>query len=100
LRCPLWKPGGLDGSVIARMKAQAVKKGGLLEIVETTESLDFIGGLDLLKDWLVKRKKAFSRQAQAYGLPHPKGLLILGIPGTGKKSDGQSHSGHLRFAFD
>ena len=71
-------------SIIAREKAQAVKKNGLLEIVEVKETLNSIGGLDLLKDWLLRRKDAFSQRAQAYGLPAPKGLLILGIPGTGK----------------
>ena len=71
-------------SIIAREKAQAVKKNGLLEIVEIKETLNSIGGLDLLKDWLVRRKDAFSQRAQAYGLPALKGLLILGLPGTGK----------------
>jgi SpoVK/Ycf46/Vps4 family AAA+-type ATPase len=84
---------GLDAGVVARLKAQTVKKGGLLEIIEATESLNSIGGLDLLKDWLVKRKKAFSKQAQAYGLPHPKGLLILGIPGTGKSLTAEATAG-------
>jgi len=74
----------INPSVIAREKAQAVKKNGLLEIIEVKESLNSIGGLDLLKDWLVRRKDAFSQQAASYGLPAPKGLLILGIPGTGK----------------
>jgi len=40
--------------------------------------------LDLLKDWLLQRRDAFSKRAMDYGLPTPKGLLILGIPGTGK----------------
>ena len=71
-------------TIIAREKAQAVKKNGLLEIVEVKDTLNSIGGLDLLKDWLLRRKDAFSQRAQAYGLPSPKGLLIVGIPGTGK----------------
>ena len=71
-------------SIIAREKAQAVKKNGLLEIVEVKETLNSIGGLDLLKDWLLRRKDAFSQRAISYGLPSPKGLLIIGIPGTGK----------------
>ena len=69
---------------VAAEKAATVKRNGLLELVETREGLADIGGLDCLKDWLVKRKDAFSRKAHQYGLPSPKGLLIVGIPGTGK----------------
>ena len=43
---------GLTPAVVARQKAQAVKKNGLLELVEKTESFNSIGGLDLLKEWL------------------------------------------------
>jgi SpoVK/Ycf46/Vps4 family AAA+-type ATPase len=74
----------VDPVVVAREKASVVKKNGLLELIETTASLDSIGGLDVLKDWLLKRKAAFSQRAIQYGLPTPRGLLILGIPGTGK----------------
>src|SRR6195952_1998648 len=76
--------GDLDPVVIAREKAQAVKKNGLLELVETQESLASIGGLDLLKEWLLKRREAFSPRAKEYRLPMPKGVLMLGIPGCGK----------------
>ena len=75
---------GVVPAIVAREKAQAVKKNGLLEIVHTNESLESIGGLDVLKAWLLKRKEAFSKRAAQYGLPAPKGLLIVGIPGTGK----------------
>ena len=71
-------------AIIAREKAQAVKKNGLLEIIETKESLNSIGGLDTLKTWLLKRRSAFGKIAREYGLPIPRGLLILGLPGTGK----------------
>ena len=74
----------LDPVRVAREKAQAVRKGGILELVEDLPALSSIGGLNLLKEWLVLRKDAFSRRAQDYGLPTPKGLLIVGVPGTGK----------------
>jgi hypothetical protein len=45
-----------------------VKKNGLLEIIETKETLQSIGGLDVLKSWLLKRKDAFSQRAKEYGL--------------------------------
>jgi AAA+ superfamily predicted ATPase len=75
---------GIDPVIVAKEKAQAVKKNGLLEIIETKENLESIGGLDVLKEWLIKRRNAFSKRAIEYGLPTPKGLLILGIAGTGK----------------
>lgn len=74
----------IEASVVAREKAQAVKKSGLLEIIEARESLDSIGGLDVLKDWLLKRRNAFTQRAVEYGLPPAKGLLIIGVAGTGK----------------
>ncbi len=75
---------GVVPSIVAHEKAQAVKKNGLLELVDTQESLESIGGLDVLKDWLLKRRQAFTKKAVQYGLPTPKGLMIVGIPGTGK----------------
>jgi ATP-dependent 26S proteasome regulatory subunit len=76
--------GDLMPAVIAREKAQAVKKNGLLELIEAQESLDSIGGLNALKDWLLKRREAFTRRATAFGLPSPKGVLMVGVPGCGK----------------
>jgi AAA+ superfamily predicted ATPase len=76
--------GELSPSVVSREKAMAVKKSGILEICSVTETLDDIGGLDVLKTWLLTRKDAFGQRARQYRLPSPKGLLIVGIPGTGK----------------
>jgi AAA+ superfamily predicted ATPase len=74
----------LCSGIVAREKASEVKKGGLLEICALAAALEDIGGLEVLKAWLVQRRDAFGREAKAYGLPSPKGLLIVGIPGTGK----------------
>lgn len=71
-------------SIVSREKAQTIKKSGLLEILHPEETADDIGGMDLLKDWLKQRKSAFSPEAREYGLPSPRGILIIGVPGTGK----------------
>jgi AAA+ superfamily predicted ATPase len=84
---------GISSAVIAREKARTLKKNGLVEVLEATTSLDDIGGLGLLKEWLQRRAGAFSESAKTYGLPAPKGLLIVGIPGTGKSLTAKATAG-------
>lgn len=43
-----------------------------------------VGGLDVLKAWLVARRAGFTEKAREFGLPAPRGCLLLGLPGTGK----------------
>lgn len=76
--------GVIDPTIIAREKARTLKRNGLVEAVEHFPRLEDIGGLEQLKDWLSRRAGAFGESARAYGLPSPKGLLIVGLPGTGK----------------
>ncbi len=65
-------------------KRQLIRKNGLLEYYDTAESFATVGGLAALKDWLAKRGAAFTPAARAYGLPPPRGLLLLGVQGCGK----------------
>ncbi len=77
----------LDGSdlqLILDEKSQVIRKSGLLEYYATDQSLSDVGGLTHLKRWLERRKNAFSEKARAFGLPAPKGLLLLGVQGCGK----------------
>lgn len=70
--------------VIHGEKRQIIRKSGVLEYYDTEEDLDSVGGLDALKTWLVRRSVAFTDQAREFGLPAPKGVLLLGIQGCGK----------------
>ncbi len=70
--------------VIHSEKKQIIRKSGLLEYYDTEENMESIGGLDALKNWLLKRSVAFTDQARAFGLPAPKGILLLGVQGCGK----------------
>jgi AAA+ superfamily predicted ATPase len=75
---------GNDVSTVFAEKQQIVRKSGLLEYYGADSHLGDVGGLDHLKDWLRKRAAAFTRKAQDFGLPAPKGVLLVGVQGCGK----------------
>src|SRR6516165_6504885 len=77
----------LDASDIQRVmdeKRQVIRKSGLLEYYPVDHALAAVGGLQNLKDWLHRRARAFTAEAHAFGLPEPRGLLLLGVQGCGK----------------
>ncbi|MFQ3615020.1 MAG: AAA family ATPase, partial [Cyanobacteriota bacterium] len=70
--------------IVLSEKKQLIRRNGILEFIEEDETIDAVGGLEELKRWLSQRSGAFTERARAYGLPQPKGMLILGVPGCGK----------------
>ncbi len=73
-----------DVDVILGEKEQIIRKSGILEYYPFSERIEDVGGLDLLKDWMEKRTVAFTEQAREFGLPSPRGVLLLGVQGCGK----------------
>ena len=74
----------MDVQVILGEKKQIIRKSGILEYYEAEVEFGHVGGLENLKEWLQKRGKAFSQRARQFGLPEPKGLLLIGVQGCGK----------------
>lgn len=74
----------LDVQAILDEKQQIVRKSGVLEYYTAQERLEDIGGLEILKEWLRKRRAALTEKASEFGLPAPKGVLLLGVQGCGK----------------
>lgn len=75
-----------DLPMVLRQKQQMIKKSGILEMVTVHETVDDIGGLENLKDWLRTKAQIFHhvRRAKEFGVDIPKGVLIAGMPGCGK----------------
>ncbi|MBC7825937.1 MAG: AAA family ATPase, partial [Candidatus Parcubacteria bacterium] len=70
--------------IVLSEKKQLIRRNGILEYIEEDETIESVGGLEELKRWLKQRSDAFTERAREYGLPQPKGMLILGVPGCGK----------------
>ena len=73
-----------DLSEVLEEKRQNVARSEVLEYCTTNSTPEDIGGLDALKKWLDQRHQAFSDEARDFGLPLPKGVLLVGPQGTGK----------------
>jgi hypothetical protein len=89
--------GAEDLDLILEEKRQTIRQTQILDFYPASETIADIGGLDNLKDWLLLRGSAFSEQARQYGLPHPRGLMLVGIQGTGKSLTAKAiaHHWHL-----
>jgi SpoVK/Ycf46/Vps4 family AAA+-type ATPase len=70
--------------ILLNEKKQIISQTEILEYWSADEKITNIGGVKNLKKWLKKRKSSFGIQASNYGLPTPRGLLLVGIQGTGK----------------
>ena len=77
---------------IIEEKKQVIARSEILEFIESNSNQNEIGGLKVLKVWLKQRYRAFSKEARDYGLPIPKGVLLVGPQGTGKSLTAKSIS--------
>ena len=75
----------IDPATVAAEKKRVIAREGVLEWFDPLPGgLDAVGGLDGVKGWLLSRTLAYSPEARAYGLPAPKGAMLVGVPGCGK----------------
>ncbi len=73
-----------DINTVLALKRRRCERDGVLHFVESPVDLSEIGGLRNLKRWLELRKNALSDEARAFGVPAPRGILLLGVQGAGK----------------
>lgn len=75
-----------DKEFILVQKKQMVKKSGVLELIDTPESIDSIGGVTVLKEYLKNKAEVYAHLPEAikFGVSIPKGVFLVGMPGCGK----------------
>lgn len=75
----------IDPALVAQEKRRVIARERVIEWYDPIPGgLDSVGGLENLKTWLVARSSAYSTKAREYGLPAPKGAMLVGVPGCGK----------------
>lgn len=81
-------------AAVVREKRRLMAAAGALEFYETGTDLGAVGGLEALKQWVDERERAFSAEARAFGLPQPRGLMLIGVQGCGKSLAAKSLAGY------
>jgi len=87
IRRAIVNDGRLDDAdivLVQEEKRQVIRRTGVLEYYPAEETIQDIGGLDLLKGWLRSRGRAFTEEARRHDLPWPRGLALIGVQGCGK----------------
>lgn len=85
-----------DVELVTLEKQAIIRGSGALEFYPANTSSADVGGLETLKKWIGLRERAFSPEAREYGLPEPKGIALIGIPGTGKSLTAKAIGGMWR----
>lgn len=76
----------INVNYIAQEKIETIKKSGMLDYQQPRFGLNSVGGHNVLKEWFNEVKELYRPEAREFGLPMPKGALLLGVQGAGKSS--------------
>ncbi len=76
-------PPGSEKEIMSRKK-KIISKSGALEYIESSVNKEDVGGLEILMDWLDERKDLLKERAKMRNIPSPKGVMFVGVPGSGK----------------
>jgi SpoVK/Ycf46/Vps4 family AAA+-type ATPase len=82
---------------VLEAKRKALRSDGLLETVKRDASFSDIAGLQHLREWIGKRKSAWTPEGQKFGLVPPKGVLIMGVQGCGKSLSARAIAGEWNY---
>lgn len=85
-----------DISRVLKYKQESIGVGGVLSLELDCGSFAHVGGLNNLKRWLDRRKNVFLQDHSDKGLDAPRGVLLLGVQGSGKSLAAKAIAGSWR----
>lgn len=85
----------VDMAMIVAQKEQILRKAGI-DLYQTLDGLQNVGGLGALKEWILRRALAFSEKAREFGVRAPRGILIGGVTGCGKSLTAKCMAAELK----
>jgi len=89
----------IDPKVVVSEKESTIRNSGLVEFHETIEGLENVGGLEELKEWIIRRSKSFTQKALQFGIRPPRGVFLAGVTGCGKTLSGKAMASHMKVPF-
>jgi len=84
LRLSRQPDGGEAIASLLQLKRKIIRESGIMEFVENDASAVQVGGMENLKQWMLRRERAYGLETIASGKSLPKGILIMGVAGCGK----------------
>jgi len=81
---------------VVEAKKNLLRRSGMVEFLEASDTMANVGGLDNLKRWLQQRRGAWEESARSFGLEAPRGVIILGVQGCGKSMCARAIAGEWR----
>jgi AAA+ superfamily predicted ATPase len=74
-----------DPKLLSEYRFKQLRKTDLVHYIDTSDyTFESVGGVGRFKNWVSKMKSAWTPEGQAFGLEPPKGVLAVGVWGTGK----------------
>jgi AAA+ superfamily predicted ATPase len=84
LRLSRTPEGGNAIRTLFELKRKIIRESGIMEFVDNDADAAQVGGMENLKQWMLRREKAYGVETIASGTRLPKGILIMGVAGCGK----------------
>lgn len=89
----------ISSDYVTKTKIENIRKQGIINYKIPELTFDDLGGIHTVKEYLKQQAKAFSKEAQEFGVAKPKGVMLIGIPGSGKTAIAEAFANYMNVPF-